>query len=90
VYHDIQRFEFFSDGFLAWHPERAHVLGDVRYAMLPTSIRPLWGIELSPDKPNEHVKFATYRTMPDAERKAFFAMLLNSFDSEAHRSGDGN
>jgi len=77
VYRDIERFELFSDGFLAWHPERPNVLGDVRYAMLPTSIRPLWGIELQLDAPDEHVTFNTYRAMPDADRKAFIAMLLN-------------
>lgn len=77
IYDDIQRFEFFSDGFLAWHPEHPHVLGDIRYAMLPSSIRPLWGIVLNLDRPDEHVQFDTYRTMPEAERKAFFAMLLD-------------
>jgi len=77
VYRDIERFEIFSDGFLAWHPERPNVLGDVRYSMLPTSIRPLWGIELPLDAPDEHVTFDTYRAMPEAERKAFFAMLFN-------------
>ena len=77
IYRDIERFEFFSDGFLAWHPERPDVLGDVRYAMLPTSIRPLWGIELGLDATNDHVKFNTYRTMPDTDRKAFLAMLFN-------------
>ena len=77
VYRDIERFELFSDGFLAWHPERPNVLGDVRYAMLPTSIRPLWGIELDLDAPHERVTFHTYRTMPDTERKAFITMLLN-------------
>ena len=77
VYRDIQRFELFSDGFLAWHPKRPNVLGDVRYSMLPTSIRPLWGIELNLDAPFEHVTFNTYRTMSDTERKAFFTMLLN-------------
>ena len=65
VYHDIQRFEFFSDGFLVWYPGRPNVLGDVRYAMLPTSIRPLWGIELNLDTPDEHVRFDTYRTISD-------------------------
>ena len=77
VYHDIQRFELFSDGFLAWHPERSNALGDVRYSMLPTSIRPLWGIELNLDAPNEHVLFDTYRTMSEAETKAFIDMLFN-------------
>ena len=85
AHHDIQRFDFFSDGFLAWHPERSNVLGDVRYAMLPTSIRPLWGIALNLDRPDEHVKFVTFRTMSDAERKAFFDMLLNQFHSDDQR-----
>jgi len=77
LYRDIKRFEFFSDNFLAWHPQRPNVLGDVRYAMLPTSIRPLWGIELPLESPNEHVSFGTYRTMSTSERKTFFAMLFN-------------
>ena len=77
IYHDIQRFDLFSDGFLAWHPENPNVLGDVRYSMLPTSIRPLWGIELNLGAPNDHVTFNTYRTMSDSERKAFLAMLLD-------------
>lgn len=77
VYRDIQRFEVFSDGFLAWHPAHSNVLGDVRYAMLPTSIHPLWGIELNPDVPDEHVKFNTYRNMSEAEIKAFTAMLFD-------------
>ncbi len=77
VYRDIQRFEVFSDGFLAWHPEHPNVLGDVRYAMLPTSIHPLWGIELNLDAPDTHVKFNSYRSMSDTEIKAFTAMLFD-------------
>lgn len=77
VYRDIQRFELFSDGFLAWHPDHPTVLGDIRYAMVPTSIRPLWGIEVNLDEPDEHVPFNTYRTLSDAERKAFMAMLFD-------------
>ena len=77
LYRDIKRFAIFSGGFLAWHPEHPDVLGDVRYAMLPTSIDPLWGIRLNLEVPDEHVKFDTYRAMPANERKAFFAMLLD-------------
>jgi len=80
VYKDIQRFKFFSDGFLIWHPEHANVLGDVRYAMLPTSIKPLWGIALKLGTPDEHVSFNTYRTMSDKERKAFFSMVFDRFE----------
>lgn len=77
VYRDIHRFAVFSDGFLAWHPEHPNVLGDIRFAMLPTSIRPLWGIGLNLDAPHEHVTFETYRTMSDTETRAFLAMLFN-------------
>lgn len=76
LYHDIRRFDVFSDGFLAWHPEYPDVLGDVRFAMIPTSLRPLWGIELNPEAPDEHVTFMTYRTMSASDRKAFLAMLF--------------
>lgn len=77
LFRDIQRFEIFSNGFVAWHPGLPDVLGDVRYAMLPTSSRPLWGIQLNLDAPSEHVRFDTYRTTSDSERKSFFAMLIN-------------
>lgn len=77
IYQDIQRFDAFSDGFLAWHPDRPGVLGDVRYAMLPTSNRPLWGIELNEESPDEHVIFNTYRVMSEADRHAFLAMLFD-------------
>ena len=76
LYRDIQRFARFSDGFLAWHPEHPNVLGDVRYAMLPTSVRPLWGIELPLDAPDTHIAFKTYRTMSAEDRAAFLAMLF--------------
>ena len=77
VYRDVERFAVFSDHFLAWHPERPDVLGDVRYAMLPTSIRPLWGIGLNLEAPHEHVTFETDRSLSEAERKAFIAMVFD-------------
>src|SRR5690606_32870462 len=39
---DIRRFARLADGYLVRHPDRPEVLGDVRYAMLPHSVRPLW------------------------------------------------
>ncbi len=43
---DLDRFHHFSDGFLVWHPEHKDVIGDLRYAALPQSVKPLWGIRL--------------------------------------------
>jgi len=75
LYRDIQRFDFFSDGYLALHPEDPALLGDVRYAMLPTSVRPLWWIRLDTKDPEAHVQFEASRRMPSEEVDRFFGML---------------
>jgi inner membrane protein len=73
---DIDRFIEFSGGFVAQHPNQPTVLGDVRYAMLPNSLIPLWGIELDLAQQNQHVRFRTFRQLDDATWRAFWAMLL--------------
>lgn len=75
LYNDIRRFEFFSDGYIALHPDDPGLLGDIRYAMLPTSPRPLWGIRLDALHPDTHVQFETSRRMPREEIDRFTAML---------------
>jgi inner membrane protein len=75
LYRDIGRFDFFSDGYLALHPEDPGLLGDVRYAMLPTSTRPLWGIRLDMQNRKTHAQFETSRRMPRQEIDRFFEML---------------
>lgn len=72
---DIARFTRFSDGFVARHPQRPWVLGDVRYAMLPTAVQPLWGIEMDPARQDRHVEFRTFRQADAATRQAFWDML---------------
>jgi len=73
---DIGRFLDFSDGYVIRHGESGHRLGDIRYAMLPTSMQPLWGIEYDPDQPTQHASYLFYRNMSTAERQRFFDMLL--------------
>lgn len=75
LYKDIGRFHTFSDGYLALHPDDKGLLGDVRYAMLPTSTRPLWGIRLDLQHPDAHAQFETSRRMPRAEINQFIVML---------------
>ena len=72
---DTRRFDFFSDGYLALHPEDPTLLGDVRYAMLPTSTRPLWGIRLDMQHPETHAQFETSRRMSREEIERFIGML---------------
>jgi len=72
---DIRRFDFFSDGYLALHPEDPNLLGDVRYAMLPTSTRPLWGIRIDMRQPGRHAPFEASRQMSREEIGRFIDML---------------
>ncbi len=75
LHQDIKRFDFFSDGYLALHPDDPGLLGDVRYAMLPTSTRPLWGIRLDMRQPQAHAQFETSRQMSREEIDRFIRML---------------
>ena len=54
-------------------PGSAPRVGDARYAMLPTALRPLWGVEAAPDG---GVVLYTDREMSGAERRRFVDMLL--------------
>lgn len=76
IYQDIGRFDDLSDGILITHPDSSQVIGDGRYAMLPTSIKPLWGIEIDTTNPNKHVDFNAYRDANAEVRQAFKNMLL--------------
>lgn len=75
LYKDIGRFHTFSDGYLALHPDDPGLLGDVRYAMLATSTRPLWGIRLDVSQPEAHAQFEASRRMSRAEIDQFLGML---------------
>ncbi|MEM1126219.1 MAG: metal-dependent hydrolase [Bacteroidota bacterium] len=70
----LRRFERLSEGWLVRHPTQPAFVGDARFAMLPTSTRPLWGVvfEASASPP---YRFENDRTLSDAGRAAFIAML---------------
>lgn len=72
---DILRFDTLSDGYLVVHPADSHVIGDIRYAMLPNSIEPLWGIRLDPARPDQHATEALFRKSDRTTRQQFVRML---------------
>lgn len=78
LYNDIARFDELSDGILIAHPDSNNVIGDGRYAMLPTSIDPLWGIKIDTTNPGQHVEFNTYRDANSKVRSTFKKMLLGN------------
>lgn len=76
LYNDIERFTYFSDDYVAFHPQYPFVLGDMRYSLLPDDVRPIWGIEFDPQEKDRHVAFNTYREMRADTLEIFKAMLL--------------
>jgi inner membrane protein len=73
---DIERFRHFSDDFLIEDPRFEGVVSDFRYAALPGSIAPLWGVEVTDLSPGEHVRFTRFSRFDPEMRESFFAQLM--------------
>ena len=78
---DIERFRWFSDDYLALYPSMSNYIIDVRYSLLPNSIRPLWGIQIKSSTINNneletHVDFITNRNRDLKTREMFIDMLF--------------
>lgn len=76
LYHDIHRFDKLSEGYLITHPKHPNVIGDGRYAMLPTAMNPLWGLKIDTTQPQQHLPFETFRDPSSTVRSAYLDMLL--------------
>ncbi len=73
---DISRFTVFSTGFVAIQPEHPNLLVDVRYSNLPTTIAPLWGIEMNLQDPDQHALYRLFRDTSKETRQKFLAYLM--------------
>ena len=74
---DLERFRWFSKGYLAMDPVRENFVIDMRYSMLPNEANSLWGIGLREDAGlEEHVTFESDRDATPERREIFLAMLL--------------
>ncbi|MDE0119712.1 MAG: metal-dependent hydrolase [Bdellovibrionales bacterium] len=76
---DIERFRWFSNGFVSVHPHYPNRIIDIRYSMLPNEIKALWMIELNPDaSPSSHVKYTHVHNNKDIDTtwEKFRLMLL--------------
>lgn len=74
---DISRFTVFSAGFVAIQPEHPHLLVDVRYSNLPTTVAPLWGIELNLQYPDQHAHYRLFRDASKETRQKFLVYLMS-------------
>jgi inner membrane protein len=73
---DIERFRWFSDGYLALDPGNPRRVIDLRYSLLPNEINALWGIELRPGAgPDRHARYVVDRGDSRAALPRLWAML---------------
>jgi inner membrane protein len=74
--HDLDRFAYFSDGFLVEDPKHPGVIGDFRYALVPNAIAPLWGIDVGRGRAGEHLAFERFSEVSAEAREAMWAQLM--------------
>lgn len=73
---DIERFRWFSNGYIAQDPADELRIIDVRYSIVPNQMKALWSIKLSKTVDvNTHVKYETHRDNTPESRQIFFGML---------------
>lgn len=60
LYKDLKRFSWFADKWLITHPNNANLIMDLRYSSLPSSLKPLWGIELPVEPELGHAKYKVF------------------------------
>ncbi|CDT71676.1 putative membrane-bound metal-dependent hydrolase [Vibrio coralliirubri] len=76
---DIERFRWFSNGYIAQDPTDALRIIDVRYSIVPNQMKALWSIKLSKAvDANTHVKYETHRDNTSESRQILFAMLTGN------------
>ena len=73
---DIERFRWFSDDYLFQSSSSPLVLGDLRYATIPNSLEPLWGISFHPEEETKHVSLEYFRVVDDQIKSTFKKMLF--------------
>ncbi len=72
---DIERFRFFSQGYLYRYSDEVNVVADLRYAMFPDSIKPLWGICMNPANPEDHVSMEYFRETSQGSLDRLWRMI---------------
>ena len=81
--HDVERFRWFSHGYVAVDPRVPSRIVDVRYSMVPNTIEPLWGIELDSEAPpDQHVRYVEVQESR-AEQRSLFWRLVTGEDCRA-------
>lgn len=75
---DIDRFHFFSFGFIALDPNHPDRIVDVRYSFVPNTVNALWSVQVSPSAPPDaHVVYRTDRDNPRQGLATLWRMITS-------------
>ncbi|NQX90300.1 MAG: metal-dependent hydrolase [Halioglobus sp.] len=73
---DIERFRWFSNGYIARDPVSVNRVIDVRYSMIPNEVQPLWSIAVHPAAgPSDHAAYHVHRDARAERFKQLWRML---------------
>ena len=79
---DIERFRWFSDGFLAVSTQDPNLIMDMRYSFLPNQVNSMWGVVVNKQLIDEgdletHAKYESQRKLDEKTKQRFFQLLFS-------------
>ena len=78
---DIERFKWFSMGYVAIEANRPLHIGDIRYSALPEKIASLWSIKLDRNaSPDQHIKYVTHRNFRKTNMARLWQMIVSGWN----------
>ena len=73
---DVERFRWFSNGYVASDPRNPNRVIDIRYSVIPNELAPLWSIELDPAaRRDEHANYLVHREAGSNRAALMWRML---------------
>ncbi|MDA7946718.1 MAG: metal-dependent hydrolase [Hyphomicrobiaceae bacterium] len=83
---DVERFRWFSKGFVALDPDHPNHVIDVRYSFVPNTVSALWSIELAPEAPPAaHARYRTHREHARESLGKLWQLILGDISDRATR-----
>ncbi len=83
---DVERFRWFSNGYLAADPKQPGHIIDIRYSMVPNRATGLWSIALDESAAaDQHVRYRTRRPTDRQTTSTFWGMLSGELQPDSVR-----
>ena len=80
---DLEKFRWFSNGYLAVDKDDENIVYDIRFSSLPNETEGLWGIKLNRDKKlDEHIEYITNRRNDSKRYQDLINMIFNKYENK--------